>query len=193
MPRLRSYWNAKANALMTPNQRKATDERYAKWMQDKHTASEIAKNAASVERARKWAQEHPEEAKERNRKAREARKARRLADPAYQQHHKELRRKHKANYRASPSGLRVIRASSLKPKGWTTERYDSALQEQDNRCAICREPFPRTPCADHAHTEPPVPRGLLCNSCNSCIGFAKDSPELLETAAAYLRKFSPVS
>jgi Recombination endonuclease VII len=190
MPRLRSYWNGKANSLMTAEQRAATGERYAEWVRDRHNNSRQKQNAASVVRARQWALDHPEEAKKRRAKARQARKARRLADPEYNSHAKSLKAKHGKTLRSKPDYPAKKRASDLKPKGWTAALYDKALQEQGELCAICREPFPRTPCADHKHSTPPVPRGLLCNGCNSGIGFLKDSPELLETAAAYLRKFS---
>jgi hypothetical protein len=74
--------------------------------------------------------------------------------------------------------------------GWTQEHYDEAKHEQGNCCAICGETFKETPSADHAHVEPPVPRGLLCHLCNRALGMFKDSPELLEKAAAYLRKWA---
>jgi hypothetical protein len=113
-----------------------------------------------------------------------------MADPVYAERHKEMRRKHKAQYRSKPTGRRRIRAANLKLLGWTIDHYETALHEQGNRCAICQEIFTATPHADHKHVEPPIPRGLLCKDCNFSIGFLKDSPELLENAAAYLRKFS---
>lgn len=190
MPRLKSYWNAKANSLMTPDQHKATAVRYAEWQHDRDLNNKARWNAACIERARQWALDHPEEARARRVAARAARKTRRLLDPAYAEHHKEVRRKHKANYRSTPSGRRCIRAGHLKPKGWTIENYDSTLHEQSNCCAICREPFTATPRADHKHSTPPVPRGLLCNTCNLGLGAFKDSPERCEAAATYLRKWS---
>ena len=84
----------------------------------------------------------------------------------------------------NPGETRKMR---LKSMGWTPERYGNALQEQGNYCAICQELKALLP--DHAHTEPPVPRALLCHSCNVAIGMFKDSPERCEAAAAYLRKF----
>ena len=190
MPRLKSYWNAKANTSMTPDQRAATDERYLAWLRERHTNSEQKRNAASIERAKQWAKDHPEEVRAARLRARAARKARRLADPEYSAKHKAVRKAQKERYRSKPQGRAKIRAGHLRPKGWTTERYDTALQEQGNCCAVCREPFLKVPCADHKHSTPPVPRGLLCSNCNSLLGFAKDSPERCEAAAAYLRKFS---
>lgn len=190
MPRLRSYWNAKANALMTLGQRQATAERYALWQHDRDLNRKAARNAACVERARQWTLDHPEEARARSRKAREARRARRMEDPEYMERYHVQRRKQRKAYRRTEQGKRSVRADQLKPKGWTMERYDTSMQEQNNCCAICREPFTKTPAADHKHSDPPVPRGLLCGGCNSLLGFAKDQPELCESAASYLRKFS---
>jgi len=190
MPRLKSYWNGKANALMTPDQRKATDERYAAWQHQRDLNSKAKWNADAVVRARQWALDHPEEARAKRVRASEARNARRLADPEYQAKYKATKSSHRAAYRSTPHGKRTHRAEVLRPKGWSADRYDSALQEQHNRCAICQEPFLQTPCADHAHTKPPVPRGLLCNGCNSALGFLKDSPKLCEAASAYLRHWN---
>lgn len=73
-------------------------------------------------------------------------------------------------------------------------------EEQQGRCAICKtEPKPKQPqggsgglVPDHKHSNPPVPRGMLCHNCNSGLGLFKDCPEILEQAAAYLRKFEVI-
>ena len=190
MPRLKSYWNGKANAMLTPDQRNATEERYAAWQHGRDLNSKAKWNADAVVRARQWTLDHPEEARAKRARASEARKARRMADPEYAEHHKEMRKKHKASYRSKPSGRRSIRAANLKPLGWTIDHYEVALREQDNCCAICQDTFTATPNADHRHVEPPMPRGLLCKDCNLAIGFLKDSPERCEAAAAYLRHWN---
>jgi hypothetical protein len=79
--------------------------------------------------------------------------------------------------------------SRLRRYGWTPETVAAARIEQADCCAICRTPFTETPDADHVHVKPPKPRGLLCNACNVGIGLFKDSPEILEQAVAYLRKY----
>jgi hypothetical protein len=174
---------------MTEEQRKATDDRYLRWTKDKNNAAKQKQNAASVVRARQWTKDHPEEAKERSRKAREARKARREADPEYAAKQKALKARHRKAARSKPSYKTKRRADDLKPKGWTVELYNKALEEQSNSCAICKAPFIRTPAADHKHTQPPVPRGLLCSTCNTGIGLLRDSYEICEAAAAYLRHY----
>lgn len=96
--------------------------------------------------------------------------------------------KHRENYvphpktRKSPEELR-------RANGWTHGMYETTLKEQGNLCAICRLPFDR-PCADHKHTTPPEPRGILCNGCNTAIGLLKESPEICRAAADYLEAWA---
>jgi hypothetical protein len=89
------------------------------------------------------------------------------------------------------------RQQHLKPLGWTTEMFDLVFAEQKGKCAICKVELTPTDgkrnghmaCADHEHIVPPKPRGILCSHCNIGIGNLQDSPEILEAAAAYLRRF----
>lgn len=80
----------------------------------------------------------------------------------------------------------------LKICGRTPEMYDAVLAAQDERCAICKkkpESGKRGKLRpDHEH-ETMKARGLLCHHCNTGIGFLFDDPQLLEAAAAYLRKY----
>lgn len=43
--------------------------------------------------------------------------------------------------------------------------------------------------ADHEHTNPPIPRGILCGNCNLGIGNLQDNPEIMLAAIAYVRKW----
>jgi len=74
----------------------------------------------------------------------------------------------------------VIRNYGLSP-----EDYQQLRNEQDDQCAICGDFFVSTPHVDHCHTTGEV-RGLLCRSCNSLLGHAKDSPNILKKAIRYL-------
>lgn len=59
----------------------------------------------------------------------------------------------------------------LKRFGITEEQYESLLQKQDGRCAVCRrraETFKYRLCLDHDHKTGDV-RGILCIHCNRFI------------------------
>lgn len=73
--------------------------------------------------------------------------------------------------------------------GLTLEQYTRILETQNNACAICKSSdWQRdSPSIDHCHSTGKV-RGLLCNTCNRALGMFKDSAELLEEAAAYVRR-----
>ena len=59
---------------------------------------------------------------------------------------------------------------------------------QENRCAICHSQIDfDNSRIDHSHKTGKV-RGILCVSCNTGIGLLQDSPEVLESAAEYLKK-----
>jgi len=80
--------------------------------------------------------------------------------------------------------------------------YAQMFADQNGVCAICNQPetakLPgrktestesrvRDLSVDHDHETGKV-RELLCNSCNHLLGAAKDNPEILEAAAAYIRR-----
>lgn len=87
------------------------------------------------------------------------------------------------------------RASSVKwwrkKNGWTSELFEATRASQKNACAICRKKFNKeTPRADHKHSKPPQPRGLLCHRCNTALGLFMDNPSICKAAARYLKKYS---
>lgn len=76
--------------------------------------------------------------------------------------------------------------------GITLADYDRMLEEQNGVCKICEgtcdHPQRRnlgTLSIDHCHTTGKV-RGLLCNKCNSLLGWAKDDTNTLKKAIEYL-------
>lgn len=86
------------------------------------------------------------------------------------------------------TNLRSVLASRLKKSyGLAVEDFEQIRLNQQNRCAVCKETFLKTPHVDHDHLTGKI-RGLLCSSCNISLGGFKDSPELLRAAAAYLEK-----
>lgn len=72
--------------------------------------------------------------------------------------------------------------------GVTQEQFDALFLAQGKRCAICRSDDPNRKThwlLDHDHATKKI-RGVLCHNCNVMLGFAKDDPKMLRTAANYL-------
>lgn len=95
--------------------------------------------------------------------------------------------------------IEQARRSHLKRKfGITLEEYENMVKIQHGRCAICGESPKETVdkrgrkksnlYIDHCHDTLKV-RGLLCQSCNTGLGYFKDEPEYLNSAATYLKRF----
>jgi hypothetical protein len=79
--------------------------------------------------------------------------------------------------------------------GVTEQEYLDLLSKQNGVCAICKQPEIvkrlgklKALAVDHSH-KTDKNRGLLCQRCNIAIGLLQDSPELLITAAQYLKSF----
>lgn len=88
------------------------------------------------------------------------------------------------------------KANNLKKQyGLTLDDYNKMGEAQQWRCAICngaettkdKDGGPRQMPVDHNHATGAI-RALLCTRCNRGLGFFKDSVDLLEQAAAYLKK-----
>jgi hypothetical protein len=94
--------------------------------------------------------------------------------------------------RSQPQDLRSARVKNdnlRKYYGVTLADYNRMKAAQGGKCGICgtSEPGGRGDFhVDHCHHSGAV-RGLLCHACNVGIGNMRDSPDLLEAAAAYLR------
>jgi hypothetical protein len=84
----------------------------------------------------------------------------------------------------------------------TPEEYEQKKQEQDGKCAICRQEAELL-VVDHSHSccEPrrsrakyktcgKCNRGLLCRSCNTAIGLLKESEEIFLNAIQYLKRWN---
>ena len=69
------------------------------------------------------------------------------------------------------------------------EEYQAMVERQKGLCAICGKPakFRAYLCVDHCHSKDKA-RELLCITCNAGLGQFYDDPDLLDKAAAYLRK-----
>jgi hypothetical protein len=92
----------------------------------------------------------------------------------------------------------VNRKVRLAKYGLTHTSYARLAKQQNYRCAVCGS-VPRPHSAkrgerqlhiDHDHATGLV-RGLLCASCNSAIGFLKDSPDIAHAVVVYLTEKAP--
>lgn len=83
--------------------------------------------------------------------------------------------------------MKYFRRDIRKRYGLEWVDYDDLVQEQEGRCAICRDPFNDDDTVDHCHTTGKV-RGLLCSHCNKGLGFFKDSVLSLFRAVQYLTR-----
>ena len=96
-------------------------------------------------------------------------------------------------YRNTDKGKTIKMHAKLRAHGWTPELHAAVALEQDNKCWICGKEacteMHGVLSADHKHTVPPKPRGLLCVCCNLGLGAFKDSPDFLIKALEYLKKY----
>lgn len=86
------------------------------------------------------------------------------------------------------------RSVKLKMYGLTPEEYQTLLESQNHRCAICGaqdalDGKSNRMYVDHCHTTKAV-RGLLCQKCNAGLGMFKDDVVMLNKAIAYLNRSS---
>jgi len=77
----------------------------------------------------------------------------------------------------------------LKRYGITPQTWDKIFESQGRKCQICltHEPGKRGWHIDHCHLTLKV-RGILCMNCNTLLGQAKDSVEILGRAIEYLKE-----
>ncbi|WP_368858524.1 endonuclease domain-containing protein [Modestobacter marinus] len=69
--------------------------------------------------------------------------------------------------------------------GLTLTAVAELRRDQEDRCAICRDPAPEH--LDHDHDSGEV-RALLCQRCNFGLGLYRDDPTLLRAAADYVEE-----
>jgi hypothetical protein len=88
---------------------------------------------------------------------------------------------------------RPNRPYELRKMGMTPEQYDEMFYAQGGVCAICKQQSERALCIDHDHgccahgtACKDCIRGLLCNACNVGLGYFRDSPDVLRSAAEYV-------
>lgn len=83
--------------------------------------------------------------------------------------------------------------------GLSPEQFSKIMERQDGKCAICDQPetrlnpktqAPQALAVDHCHDHGHV-RELLCWRCNTTLGKAEHSVELLQAMIRYLRRHDP--
>ena len=83
------------------------------------------------------------------------------------------------------------RWSLLKKYNMSLEEYSEKLKQQDFRCAICKkhqDDLGTALAVDHCHKTGKV-RDLLCSTCNSYLGYIKDTIMIGRNLTEYLRKY----
>lgn len=97
----------------------------------------------------------------------------------------QIRTVNSPNYKAN------VRKAQLKRNyGISPELYDQKLDQQNGRCAICKELDENREflSVDHNHQTGAV-RGLLCHNCNIGLGKFRDSAQFLSNAIWYLEMY----
>jgi hypothetical protein len=64
--------------------------------------------------------------------------------------------------------------------------FESLVQQYGGKCGTCGNS--ENLCVDHNHATGEV-RGILCDSCNLAIGFAKEDVSILSRIISYLKKY----
>lgn len=102
----------------------------------------------------------------------------------YRRAHPEVVKAQEARYMP-----KSVAANRKRRTGFSPEDFAFAFFVQEDRCAICGVDLRSLPSgrvhADHCHATGAL-RGVLCQRCNSGLGFFKDDPKRLEAAIAYL-------
>ena len=93
------------------------------------------------------------------------------------------------NKRANPHRSREYTRKWRDPNypGVSEAEYERMLELQQGVCAVCQIDNGSLQ-VDHCHTTGQF-RGLLCNNCNSALGFLNDDIKLVENASGYLKEW----
>jgi hypothetical protein len=131
------------------------------------------KNIEHVKEERnRWRKEHPDKVKECLRKWREKNKG--YDKEYYARNHERIKSQHR----------KIGFKTRIKTKyNLTVKEYNEMVKKQNGCCAICERRIHLV--VDHDHKTGRV-RGLLCNSCNTVLGFINDNPAILRRMMQYL-------
>jgi len=117
------------------------------------------------------------------------RKKREASKLHYELNKETIQKRHKEWKKRNPG--HALKYKLKKRYRMSIDDYNLKLKNQNNKCFICKtekcKTFKRLS-VDHCHITGKV-RGLLCNSCNSGIGYFRDNIENLKRATEYLKIF----
>jgi hypothetical protein len=114
---------------------------------------------------------------------------------------KEWRIQNPERSRASRRRLFAANPAKYRAKKWRQngivfrdgDTFESIIEAQEYKCQICLEELRGLPSwqvhldHDHAISDRPNVRGVLCHKCNKTLGLIRDNIEHLENAITYLR------
>jgi len=149
---------------MTVEERKTRQRIYNKRYREKHLEKQ---REYYREYARQYRKDHPE-----YRKREQVRRNRWARD----------------HYNREKNTVRCRKLSLKRLYGLSPKTYSDMSEAQKGCCAICGDLSPKLK-VDHCHETGQV-RALLCNLCNSAIGFLRDDAAIVRRALEYLEKFS---
>lgn len=91
-------------------------------------------------------------------------------------------REHKRKRDAASHRKRKFKLSS--------QEYATMLAKQNGKCACCDVMFDTNvvPVVDHNHATSEL-RGILCHSCNRCIGACQDDPAIIQNLIDYIERW----
>ena len=71
----------------------------------------------------------------------------------------------------------------------TLNEFDEMLKNQNDKCVICNSNFTilKKPCVDHDHETNQV-RELLCQKCNTVVGFVYEDLNIVNNLYNYIKK-----
>lgn len=149
---------------------------------------------AATLRMRKWRKKNRQRQRENDRRWRKNNLSKaRAKNREWYKNNKEKEAIRNAEY-TQKNLKKIAKRARLRLHGMTAEEHDAKMAEQDNKCAVCRKPFTKTPHIDHDHkccstrkTCGKCNRGLTCDDCNLGLGRFKDSIETLSNAIEYLK------
>lgn len=96
----------------------------------------------------------------------------------------------KVQEHGSGGNAQTRRQRRLAKYGMSPSEYEALFASQGRRCAICRrkpDSHKRSFPVDHCHDTGQV-RGILCGACNTALGLANDSTEVLHAMIGYLHR-----